>query len=165
MGKAAGVTHGIDLINDSMPDIRAYRHVYNDLERDFLELTVKELLEKGAVRPSTSRFASPIVLALKKDDVGKPADIRLCVDYRKLNDATVTAQFPIPIIGDLLTRLKQSAIFSIIDLKSGYWQIPVKEADRWKTAFVTPIGLFEWNVMHLDSRTRQPPSRPNDESD
>ena len=84
----------------------------------------------------------------------------MCVDYRKLNDATVTAQFPIPRIDTLLNRLKQAAVFSIIDLKAGYWQIPVRKGDQWKTAFVTPDGLFEWVVMPFGLRMHPPLSRP-----
>ena len=147
LGQAGDVEHAIDLINDNMYDIKAYRHAHTELERNFLSLTVKDLLYKGVIRESKSRFASPVVLALKKNDAGEPADIRVCVDYRKLNDATVTAQFPIPLIGSLIARLQRAAIFTILDLKTGYWQIPIRETDRWKTAFVTPDGLFEWIVM------------------
>ena len=85
---------------------------------------------------------TPIVLVKKKDGT-----IRLCVDYRKLNDSTVKDSFPIPKIEALIAELTQARVFSTLDLASGYHQIEIKEEDKPKTAFITEHGLFEYNVM------------------
>jgi hypothetical protein len=69
------------------------------------------------------------------------------VNYKKLNDVTVGESYPIPRIEDMLNELSQAKFFTKLDLKSGYWQIPIKEEDKYKTAFICSQGLFEYNVM------------------
>jgi hypothetical protein len=83
-----------------------------------------------------------VVLAKKKD--GSP---RFCVDYRSLNAVTKKDVYPLPRIDDLLQRLSGAAVFSSLDLKDGFWQIPVHQDDREKTTFVTPEGLFQFKFM------------------
>ncbi|GFT71205.1 hypothetical protein TNCV_3002051 [Trichonephila clavipes] len=72
---------------------------------------------------------------------------RFCVDYRKLNSVTKKDVYPLPRIDDTLDCLKGAKFFSSMDLRSGYWQIEIDEADREKTAFITPEGLYEFKVM------------------
>lgn len=103
---------------------------------------VEKMLQSGVVLPSKSPWASPIVLVTKKD-----GSTRFCVDYRKLNDATIKDAYPLPRIEDSLDSLGGSRWFSTLDLASGYWQVEVKEEDRAKTAFVTRKGLYEFTVM------------------
>ena len=98
--------------------------------------------EKGIINLSTSPWASRIVLVKKKD--GK---LRFCIDYRKLNTITKRDVYPLPRIDDSLAALKRGIIFSTLDLHAGYWQIPMSEKDKDKTAFLTDDGLFEFNVM------------------
>ena len=74
---------------------------------------------------------------------------RLVVDYRELNEATVRDVFPLPLIDSILERQGNGLIFSVIDLKHGFFQVPVAEKDRPKTAFVTPNGLFQLRVMPM----------------
>ncbi|CAF4586152.1 unnamed protein product, partial [Didymodactylos carnosus] len=85
------------------------------------------------IRPSTSPWSSPVLLVKKKD-----GDYRFVVDYRKLNNVTVK---------DSLKQLSGHSYFTKLDLKSGYFQIPIREDDKQKTAFITTIGLWEFNVL------------------
>uniref|UniRef100_A0A3B3S2Q0 Gypsy retrotransposon integrase-like protein 1 n=1 Tax=Paramormyrops kingsleyae TaxID=1676925 RepID=A0A3B3S2Q0_9TELE len=96
----------------------------------------------GAIRPSKSAYASPVVVVTKKD-----GSLRLCIDYRKLNACSTRDAFPLPRIEEALEALGQAKYFSTLDLTSGYWQVEVAEHDRHKTAFSTPMGLFEANRM------------------
>lgn len=103
---------------------------------------VSDMLTRNVIRPSTSPWASPVVLVTKKD-----GSIRFCVDYRRLNKITRKDVYPLPRIDDALDCLQGAEFFSSLDLRSGYWQVPMADADRSKTAFVTPDGLYEFNVM------------------
>ncbi|GFU11597.1 hypothetical protein TNCV_4476491 [Trichonephila clavipes] len=102
----------------------------------------RKMLDEGIVQPSESPWSSPIVLVRKKD-----GSWRFCVDYRKLNSVTKKDVYPLPRIDDTLDCLKGAMFFSSMDLRSGYWQIEIDEADREKTAFITPEGLYEFKVM------------------
>jgi transposase InsO family protein len=103
---------------------------------------IKELLKAKIIRPSTSPWASPIIIVPKKD-----GGSRMCIDFRKLNCVTTNNSYPLPSISDILASLKNARYFSCLDLKSGYYQIEMSEADKEKTAFVCHKGLFEFNVM------------------
>ncbi len=103
---------------------------------------INQLLETNIIRESCSPYASPIVLAKKKDGT-----LCMCVDYRQLNAKTRKDASPLPRIEETLDSLTGARWFSTMDLASGYNQIPVTEGDKHKTAFCTPFGLFEWNRM------------------
>ena len=103
---------------------------------------IEKNLEQGVISPSFSPWCAPIVVAVKKN--GK---LRMCVDYRKLNTATKKDVYVIPRIQDILDSLSGSKYWITLDLRSGYWQIPVAESDREKTAFACEFGLFEFNVL------------------
>ena len=104
---------------------------------------VQQMLSSGVIRPSNSPWASPVVMVKKKD-----GSLRFCVDFRQLNAATIKDAHPIPRIDDLLDALHGARWFSTLDLKSGYWQVPIQEQDKEKTAFRTSSGqLFEFNQV------------------
>ena len=94
------------------------------------------------IEKSESPYASPIVLVKKPDGT-----VRFCVDFRKLNRVTVFDPEPIPNPDELMTKLSRAKYFSKVDLSKGYWQIPVLESDRPKTAFITSHGLYQFKVL------------------
>jgi predicted aspartyl protease len=111
-------------------------------EMQELQRQIKEGLESGAIRPSTSPFGAPVLFVVKKD-----GSLRMCVDYRRLNNVTVKNKYPLPRIDDLLDRLNGAQYFTALDLKSGYHQLVLPESDIPKTAFNTPFGHYEWTVL------------------
>ena len=99
-------------------------------------------MEKGFIRQSQSPYGAPVIPVLKKN-----GQIRLCIDYLRLNKKTIPRQYPIPRTDDLLEKMTGSQHFTVLDLKNGYVQISLKERDEVKTAFVVPWGKFEWTRM------------------
>jgi hypothetical protein len=119
---------------------RAYR--MNPQELEELKRQLADMLSKGLIRPSASPWGSPVLFVDKRDGT-----IRLCVDYRKLNEVTIKNKYPLPKIEDLFDQLNGAKVFSKIDLRTGYHQLKVCESNIPKTAFTTRYGLFEYTVM------------------
>ena len=119
---------------------RSYRLPFS--KRETVETCVEEMLRDGVIRPSDSPWASPITLVPKKD-----GSTRFCVDYRQLNAVTIQDAHPLPHIQDIFDELKGAQVFSTLDLRSGYWQVPVAEESVPKTAFTCHLGLFEFVRM------------------
>lgn len=134
------LSHDIPLMDDT-PIRQRYRRIPPS-EYEEVKAHINQLLEAQVIRESTSPYASPIVLVKKKDGA-----LRMCVDYRLLNQKTRKDAFPLPRIEESLDALAGAQWFSTLDLASGYNQVPVSETDKPKTAFCTPFGLFEWNRM------------------
>lgn len=134
------VQHRIRL-TDNAPVSQQYRRIPPS-QFEEVKQHIRKLLENGVIRESTSPFASPIVLVRKKDN-----SLRLCVDYRKLNEKTIKDKFPLPRVEETFDVLHGSSIFSTLDLTSGYNQIEISEEDIQKTAFTTPFGLYEYTRM------------------
>ena len=107
-----------------------------------LDIELAMLLDTGKVEPSTSPWASPVVMVPKKN-----GQYRICIDYRKLNAVTRVDAFPMPTVDAILASLHGAQIFSSLDLRSGYWQMSVAQEDREKTVFVCDQGLFQFWVL------------------
>jgi len=132
----------IDLIPGTAPvSRRPYRMAPDELKE--LKTQLQEQLDKGFIRPSSSPWGCPALFVEKKDQGGK----RLCVDYRPLNAVTIKNKYPLPHIDILFDQLAGAKVFSEIDLRSGYYQIKIREEDIPKTAFSTRYGLYEYLVM------------------
>ena len=139
-GRTSRIKHRIN-IGDAAPIRQRVRRI-PPLHREEARKLLSEMLKKDVIQPSSSPWASPIVLVQKKD-----GSVRFCVDYRKVNAVTRKDAYPLPRVDDTLDTLSGSKWFSTLDLISGYWQVEVDEKDREKTAFCMPEGLFEFKVM------------------
>ena len=140
VGLTEGIQHEIRLKDEQPFRERSRRVSPADLKdlRDHLQ----RLLDIGVVTESKSQYASPIVIVRKKNGT-----MRLCVDYRTLNSRTLPDQYTVPVVQDALDCLHGCKWFSVIDLKSGFYQIPMKPQDKEKTAFVCPAGFFQFERM------------------
>jgi hypothetical protein len=119
---------------------RSYRMPPNELAE--LKTQLPNLLEKGFIRPSSSPWGCLAIFVKKKDQT-----LRICVDYRPLNEVTIKIKYPLPRIDLLFDQLTRAWVFSKIDLRSGYHHIKIRPEDIPKTAFTTLYGLFEYLVM------------------
>ena len=138
-GHADTVEHTID--TDDTPPIRCAPRRMSPQKIKQEESCVKEMLSGGQIEPSDSPWSAPVVLVTKKD-----GGTRFCVDYRRLNLATVKDAYPLPHIDDTLDILAGKRWFSTMDLASGYWQVSLSPEARCKTAFATHSGLFQFRV-------------------
>ena len=107
-----------------------------------LKIQLQELTDKGFIQPSTSPWGAPVLFVRKKDGT-----LRLCIDYRQLNRVTIKNRYPLPRIDDLFDQLRGACVFSKIDLRSGYYQLKIKNEDVPKTTFRTRYGHYEFLVM------------------
>ena len=135
------VDHEIPLVPGAKP---VYGPIYNlsETELKVLREYIDKMLAKGFIRPSKSPFGSPILFVKKPD-----GSLRLCVDYRKLNQLTIKNRYPLPLISELFDRIKNAKRFTRLDMQDAYNQLRVAEGDEWKTAFRTRYGHFEYLVM------------------
>lgn len=134
--------HRINTENHEPIKIRPYR--IPNAQREEMKDIIDELIKTDVIRHSNSPWCSPAILVKKKD-----GSKRLCIDYRKLNSITKKDCYSLPIIEELIDRLSGAKFFSLLDLKSGFWQCAVNKEDVEKTAFspAPGLGLYEFNVM------------------
>eukprot|EP00798_Chlamydomonas_sp_ICE-L_P026126 gene26126-biopygen20617 len=107
-----------------------------------VEQQVKDLLAKGFIHPSSSPWGSPILFVAKPDGSWRKA-----IDYRKLNKVTIPNRYPLPRIDDLFDQVRGAKVFSNLDLRNAYHNIRLHDSDVPKTAFITPMGLYEFKVL------------------
>lgn len=130
----------ISLKHNQPISYRPRRLSYSDKQK--LQEILSNLLRDNIIRPSDSPYASPIVLVHKKN-----GELRLCVDYRELNKITIQDNYPTPLIDDHLDRLRDKQYFTCLDLRNGFYHVKVAESSVKLTAFVTPLGQFEYLRM------------------
>ena len=140
MGRTTLVEHTID--TGSHRPIRQALRRHPRAHLDEIDHQVDGMLQNGLVEPAASPWASNVVLVKKKD-----GSFRLCVDYRRLNTITYRDSYPLPHIDTCLGSMNGSMWFSTLDLRSGYHNIPIADADKDKTAFITRRGCFRYKVM------------------
>ncbi|GBG79788.1 hypothetical protein CBR_g30050 [Chara braunii] len=137
IGLSVVVQHEIQTGNHSPIHYKPYR--YSLTERKTALQRIKEFEANGWIEPATGPWSFPVVLVPKKN-----GSVRICIDYRKLNDITIKDVYPLPRIDDLLDAIGCANYFSKFDIRHGFHHILVKEEDRPKTAFVLFEGTWQW---------------------
>eukprot|EP00794_Sanderia_malayensis_P018389 gene18389-biopygen12333 len=140
LGTTHLVQHPIDVQGAQPVRQRPYR--VPETKRKIIAQEVQKMLLSEVIQPSASPWSSPVVLIEKPN-----GEYRFCVDYRRLNAVTKKDAYPLPRIDETLDALGNAKVFTTIDLQSGFWQIPMKQEDREKTAFATHNGHYSFNVM------------------
>lgn len=133
-------THAIDTRTQTAP----YGPIYNLSEKELAVLKeyLTESERKGWIQRSVSPAGAPVIFVPKKD-----GSLRLCVDYRGLNNVTIKNRHPLPLISETLDRLRTAVIFTKLDIRNAYHRIRINPGDEWKTAFRTRYGHYEYLVM------------------
>lgn len=130
------------VVPDGQRPIAAPPYRLPGLKKQLLEKKIDKLLSTDVIEECESPWAAPVVLVPKPN-----GDVRLCVDYRRLNEVTVKDKYPMPRMEDLLHTAKNTKYMTTLDLRSGYHQVPVRECDREKTAFISPTGMYRFKRM------------------
>ena len=133
--------HEIPIQEGKAPSYMPIRQLGEQEQKELREY-VDTNLRRGYIRPSKSPAGYPILFVPKKDGT-----LRLCVDYRKLNEITIKNRYPLPLIDELRQQTSKAKIFTKLDIREAYHQIRIKQGEEWKTAFRTRFGHFEYTVM------------------
>ena len=136
--------HEINLTEEALKELNAKAYVMTLKEEEELNKWLDKQLKAGLIVESKSRYAAPRFYIPKKDGL-----LRLVQDYRKLNQVTIKDKTPLPLIGEVIDKLKEAWYFNKLDLIWGYNNVRIKEGDKWKAAFLTNKGLFEPQVMYF----------------
>lgn len=144
------LTHKIITTDPSPINTKQYR--YPQIHKNEIQNQVDELLANNIIEPSNSPYNSPVWIVPKKpDSSGKPR-WRMVIDYRGLNEKTISDAYPLPNITDILDQLGGAKYFSIFDIASGFHQVHMDPQSKEKTAFSTPYGHYEFNRMPFGLR-------------
>jgi len=141
------IEHEINLVEGFKPKPMKQYRIPEKLRQD-IDKQIDKLLADGKVRHSNSEYAHPIIAVSKPD-----GSVRLCTDLRMVNSGTVNCAYPSAIPEDILSRVCSAPFATTLDCTSGYWQIPIRECDRHKTAFHSNRGLLEWVYMPFGLKT------------
>ena len=131
------IEHKIRTVSHNPISKRPYRA--SPKEKAIIESQVNKMLDANIIRESKSPYSAPVVIVIKRD--GSP---RFCVDFRGLNEVTISDSYPIPRTDELLDCFNGAKIFSTLDMASGYWQVPIAKEDIEKSAFTTHVGHYEF---------------------
>ncbi len=141
IGLTTLLKHKIELQPGSKPYKETPRRM-NQIKTEAVRETVKDMLEAELIKESHSPFACGLGVLAKKD-----GSHRMCIDFRKLNDMTVKDAFPLPRIDQVINSMGSAKWFTSVDMGSTFWQVPLDEESKLKTAFATENGLFECERM------------------
>lgn len=144
MKTSLGCTHLVEheIITDSPPIKQRYYPV-SPMVQKHIDEELQKMLDLGVIQKSNSSWSSPIILVPKKE-----GGYRFCVDFRKLNGVTKKDAYPLPYVSAILDRLKGAKYLSSLDIKTAYWQVPMKETSKEYTAFTIPgRGLYQFTRM------------------
>ncbi|KAG1372126.1 hypothetical protein G6F61_011330 [Rhizopus arrhizus] len=143
IGHTALLEHKIIIKEDTIPiSHRPYR--ISPLEADHLQKELEKYCKLGVISPSNSPWAAPVILVKKKN-----GEYRMVIDYRKLNAVTKKDAYPLPRIDDLLDTLGKAKVFSALDMRAGFHQVPVEENSKELTAFTTKFGIYHYNTLPM----------------
>ena len=151
LGKTNLHYHRIDT-GDAAP-VRSVPYRQTPELRKETEKQIQQMIYNNIIEPSTSQWSSPIVLVAKKTkDMDGNKQYRFAIDYRKLNKVTVPTSFPIPRIDDVFDTVADSkaSLFTVLDLTSGFLQIPLDPHKKHKAAFVTHQGVYQFKRLSFD---------------
>ncbi|SAL96908.1 hypothetical protein [Absidia glauca] len=143
MGRTTLLDHEI-LLKENTPPIRHRPYRMAPVEQEYLKKELDRLCDLGIIKPANTPFTAPIILVKKKN-----GDYRMVVDYRKLNAQTKVDAYPLPKIDDLIDELGNSRIFSALDLRSGFHQVPLKQNSKELTGFVTKFGTYQYEMLPM----------------
>ncbi|KAG1257879.1 hypothetical protein G6F68_009083 [Rhizopus microsporus] len=137
------LAHKIIIKEDTHPiSHRPYR--MSPIEAEYLQKELEKYTKLGVITPSNSPWAAPIILVKKKN-----GEYRMVIDYRKLNAVTKKDAYPLPRIDDLLDTLGKAKVFSALDMRAGFHQVPMEEASKELTAFTTKFGTYHYNTLPM----------------
>ncbi|KAK3090056.1 hypothetical protein FSP39_008860 [Pinctada imbricata] len=139
--KKTNASHHDVIVGDASP-IKQHPYRLNPIKLQYMRKEIQYMLENDIIEPSNSDWSSPCILVPKPDGT-----YRLCTDFRKVNSVTKTDSYPIPRIDDCIDKIGSAKFVSKFDLLKGYWQVPLTERAREISAFATPDGLYQYQVM------------------
>lgn len=139
------VKHRIRTVDDIPIHVRSYRYPY--VHKKEVHRQISDMLQQKIIRPSFSPWSSPVWVVPKKKDASGKQKWRLVIDYRKLNEKTISDRYPLPNISEILDKLGKCLYFTTLDLASGFHQIEMDPRDIQKTAFTVEGGHYEYVRM------------------
>ena len=142
LGEFDSITHKINTVDEIPIKMNQRRTPIHFVESE--EVLINKLLDAGIIQASTSSFAACPVLIKKRG-----GGLRYCIDYRLLNKRTIRDSYPLPLLSECIDSLSGNLWFSKLDCNSAYYQIPMDPDSKHKTAFITRLGLFEFNKMPM----------------
>ena len=140
--------HDVD-VGEAFP-VKQHPYRVNPHKSDVMRQEISYMLDNGIIEPSNSNWASPCVLVPKPD-----GSYRFCTDFRKVNTVTKTDSYPIPRMDDCIDKIGKAKYITKCDLLKGYWCVPLSERAKEISAFVTPDGLYQYNVMPFGMKNSQ----------
>ena len=137
-------------IHTNSPPIKQKPYKLSPTDLAFLQKTIDSMLEAGVLIPSSSPWAAPVFVVYRNSHDPAKAKPRKVVDYRKLNSTVMDDSYPLPDMTMLFNNMNGACYFGALDLKSGFWQVPLTPDASMKTAFTSPLGLFQYTRMPFE---------------